>query len=213
MDPAQARQVAAMGVDAIGVIGVSSSVRHVAVQARAPLFAAIATVAPGTARVLVMANPTDTEVDILERETGATVLQLHGNESPERCRALGDHLGLPIWKALRIRQPDDLKQVQEYANVVDALLLDAWVPDQLGGSGARIPIDWLSNFRPPLPWWLAGGVSAERVPQILEMVQPYGLDASSSVEVSPGHKDLAKVQHLINAVRDASTPQTKPPSP
>ena len=201
MDPAQARQVAAMGVDAIGVIGVNSSPRHVAPEARGPLFAAIAATATSTARVLVLANPTDTDVEGFDQEMGATVVQLHGNESPEQCRLLRQRLGLPIWKALRIRQPDDLDRVQEYTNAVDALLLDAWVPDQLGGSGARIPIEWLHDFRPSLPWWLAGGVSAERVPQILQAVQPYGLDASSSLELSPGHKDLAKVQQLIDAVR------------
>lgn len=87
------------------------------------------------------------------------MLQLHGSESPERCRelraALGPEIGL--WKALRIRSADDLQRARSYAGVVEALLLDAWVADQLGGTGHRIPVEWLRDFRPPLPWWLAGG--------------------------------------------------------
>jgi phosphoribosylanthranilate isomerase len=129
------------------------------------------------------------------------VLQLHGGESPERCAELRQRLDVALWKALRIRSPQDLQQALAYAAVVDALLLDAYVPDQLGGTGQSIPLDWLSDFASPLPWWLAGGLCAERVGPVLAAVQPTGLDASSAVERSPGDKDLAKVQALVEAVR------------
>ncbi len=203
-DCSQARQVAELGVDAIGVIAVASSPRFVSAADRGPLFAAIAAAAPTTERVLVLANPSLEEVASLEGDQGPTVLQLHGQESPEQCRSIRERLQRPIWKALRIRHPDDLDQARIYADAVDALLLDAWVPDQLGGSGQRIPIEWLRGFAPSLPWWLAGGVRAELVSEILHDLRPWGLDASSSVEVAPADKDLAKVRQLIDAVRQAA---------
>jgi phosphoribosylanthranilate isomerase len=86
---------------------------------------------------------------------------------------------------------------------VDALLLDAWVPDQLGGTGHRIPIDWLEGFRPALPWWLAGGLSPERLaPALLSLAAspPDGVDVSSGVEQAPGDKDLARVAALVTAL-------------
>jgi phosphoribosylanthranilate isomerase len=133
------------------------------------------------------------------------VLQLHGAETPQRClelrRALGPGIGL--WKALRIRSRSDLEQAEAYAAAVDALLLDAWVPDQLGGTGHRIPIEWLEGFRPALPWWLAGGIRAERVASALSALAampPDGLDASSGVERAPGDKDLRRVAELVAAV-------------
>jgi phosphoribosylanthranilate isomerase len=49
------------------------------------------------------------------------------------------------------------------------------------------------------PWWLAGGISAEWIPDLLAQVQPFGLDASSRLEDSPGVKDLSKVKALIDA--------------
>ena len=124
-----------------------------------------------------------------------------------------DQLGaeLILWKALRIRSQADLERAEAYASVVDALLLDAWVPDQLGGTGHRIPIEWLEGFRPDLPWWLAGGITAERLPGALQALQappPVGVDASSGVERAPGDKDLDRVAQLVAAV--AAVRQDRP---
>jgi phosphoribosylanthranilate isomerase len=91
---------------------------------------------------------------------------------------------------------------------VDAILLDAWVPDQLGGTGHRIPIEWLEGWHSPLPWWLAGGMRADRVGPVLARLNPDGLDASSGVERAPGNKDLDLVRQLVTAVRSSSEDQS-----
>lgn len=200
--PGQAEAVARLGVDAIGVIGVQASPRWVPPEQRPALFARIAAAAPACRRVLVVADPGDDELADLGGDRGHTVLQLHGAETPERCEELRRHLpGLELWKALRIRRPEDLGQATALAPAVDALLLDAWVPDQLGGTGHRIPLEWLAGFQPPRPWWLAGGVRAETIAAIAGALTPTGLDASSGVERAPADKDLAAVAALLAAVR------------
>jgi len=199
--PTQAEAVAALGVDAMGVIAVEGSPRFVAQERRMELFAAMAAQAPGCQGVLVVANPEDADLAGLDPRWGHRVLQCHGNESPERCRVLRQSLGCAVWKALRIRRPEDLAVAQAYAESVDALLLDAWVPDQLGGTGHRIPIEWLQGVSFPLPWWLAGGMRAERVAEVLAQLSPHGLDASSGVERAPGDKDLELVRALLAAVQ------------
>lgn len=201
--PAQARAVAALGVEAVGVIGVSTSPRYVAAADRPVLFAAMAEGAPACLGVLVVADPPDDELESLVNGRGHAVVQLHGQESVERCRSLRQELGLPLWKAVRVRGPHDLDAALAYAQVVDALLLDAWVPDQLGGTGHRIPIEWLEDFAPPLPWWLAGGLTPERLPEVLQRLRPHGLDVSSGVEDAPGVKNLERVRALV-AARDRS---------
>ena len=203
--PAQAAAVAALGVDAIGVIAVPGSPRWLAVAERPALFAAMQAANPRCLGVVVVADPSDADLETLAPSLGHQVLQLHGDESPQRCRELRAALGsgLLLWKALRIRSQGDLQRAFDYADVVDALLLDAWVADQLGGTGHRIPIEWLQGFRPPLPWWLAGGITPERLPAALEALAaapPDGLDASSGVERAPGDKDLARVEQLVAAV-------------
>ncbi|MFO7628272.1 MAG: phosphoribosylanthranilate isomerase, partial [Prochlorococcaceae cyanobacterium] len=162
--PEQAAAVAALGVDAIGVIGVAASPRWLAPQQRPELFAALAAVSPSCQGVLVVADPSDRELAELDPERGHRIVQLHGQETPQRCRQLRAQLGCPIWKALRLRRSADLAQVQAYADSVDALLLDAWQPDQLGGTGQRIPLEWLADFAPPPASHQGSGVAAERVP-------------------------------------------------
>ena len=198
--PAQAAAVALLGVDAIGVIGVAGSPRYVDPAERQALFAAVQAAAPGCQRVLVVADPDGATLAQLGADRGHGILQLHGSESPQRCRELGEKLGCELWKALRIRSPEDLQRAAAYAEVVDALLLDAWLPDQLGGTGHPIPIDWLDQFQPPLPWWLAGGIRADRVAPVLARRSPTGLDASSGVERSPGDKNLELVAELVGAI-------------
>ncbi len=201
--PAQAAAVAALGVDAIGVIAVPASARFLESDARPQLFAAMRQVNPRCQGVLVVADPDDGQLAELEPGRGHDVVQLHGQESPERCRELRERLGCRLWKAVRLRQPADLDGLAAYSTVVDALLLDAWVPDQLGGTGHRIPLEWLAGWSAPGPWWLAGGITASRVAGVLAQLEPTGLDASSGVERAPGDKDLAQVQEMVKAVRGA----------
>jgi len=199
--PAQARAVAALGVDAIGVIGVPGSPRYLDPAQRPALFAAVRQERPNCRRVLVVADPGEAELPALQADRGHDVVQLHGAESPERCAALREQLGLPLWKALRVRGPEQLQACAQWCGVVDALLLDAWVPDRLGGTGHPIPPEWLAEFSPPLPWWLAGGITPERAPWLLQRLRPVGLDASSGVEDAPGEKNLDRVASLVAAVR------------
>jgi phosphoribosylanthranilate isomerase len=203
--PDQAAAVAALAVDAVGVIGVQSSPRWLEPARRAPLFGAVASTKPDCLRVLVMADPTEEEIPQLEPGPGGhNVVQLHGNETVERCLELRQRLpkGILLWKALRIREPGDLLQVTHFAPVVDALLLDAWVSSQLGGTGHRIPLEWLRDFRCEQPWWLAGGITPERMASLSGAVNPDGFDASSGVEDAPGVKNLARVEALVGAVRN-----------
>lgn len=181
------------------------SPRYVAPPQRPDLFSAMAAGGGDCFGVLVVADPTDDQLEELAGGGGHAVVQLHGEESVERCHALGQRLGVRLWKALRVRRPEDLEKAAAYAGAVEALLLDAWQPGQLGGTGHRIPIDWLEGFRPPMPWWLAGGVGPDTAADLLARLRPDGLDASSALEERPGVKNLARVADLVAAVRGATT--------
>jgi phosphoribosylanthranilate isomerase len=204
--PEQAAAIAGLGVDAIGVIAVPGSPRWLPAAERPALFAAMRAASQHCLGVLVCADPQDAELEDLEPCHGHGVIQLHGAESPERCDQLRRRFGCKVWKAVRLRQPSDRTALNAYAGSVDAVLLDAWVADQLGGTGHRIPLEWLEGWQPPLPWWLAGGITATRVAAVLQKLSPTGLDASSGVERSPGNKDLELVRELLSAVRHVGHP-------
>ena len=202
-DLEQAVAIARMGVQAIGVIGVENTPRYVEPTQRRALFTVLEEQHPPLNRVWVVADPGDAALEEALSGTGQpSVVQLHGSESSERCQTLKQRYPRhQWWKALRVREPEDLLQLEHYAPHVNALLLDAWSADQLGGTGHRLPLHWLSETELSVPWWLAGGVSAEWVPELLSRVSPQGLDASSRLEERPGWKNLDKVQALVEAVQ------------
>ncbi len=198
----QAKEIAELGVDAIGVIGVEGSVRFVEEIQRRHIFAKLKKDYPNIQRVWVTADKSSSALIAGLKGNGSpTTIQLHGNESPEKCSQLRiENPNLNWWKACRIKAPEDIQKAMQYQGRIDALLLDAWSPIELGGTGKRLPLEWIKASRLEGPWWLAGGISAEYVPEILNQVRPFGLDASSKLEISPGIKNIDLVNSLAKVL-------------
>jgi len=210
--PQQAQAVTAYGVQAIGVIAVAGSPRWVAPENCHAIWAAVHHQDASVERVLVVADGEDgwleTYLDARDSRELPTILQLHGQESPERCRQMAERWELPIWKAHRIRNPHDLQSVQQHHDGSAARLFDAHVPQQLGGTGQRIPVNWFQGQCLQGPWWLAGGLGVENVASTLQQltamgVRPHGVDASSRLEQTTGQKNLARCKAFVAAVRGA----------
>jgi phosphoribosylanthranilate isomerase len=106
-----------------------------------------------------------------------------------------------IIKAFRVRSAETLELLQQYVGFVDTLLLDAYDPNLLGGTGHTIDWSLLQGFRSDCPWLLAGGLTPENISNALERLAPDGIDLSSGVEIAPGNKDLRKVEQLFEALR------------
>jgi phosphoribosylanthranilate isomerase len=196
---AAGREIASMGATDLGFICVAASPRYV------PL-ANLAILVPSLQSIIncvgVFADAELEEVIAVVTAAGFGSIQLHGQESIAYCQALGERLpDREIIKAWRVRGPADLELVGTYAGVVDALLLDAYHPQALGGTGQTLDWQALQNFRPPLPWLLAGGLNPENVSTALSQLQPDGIDLSSGVEVSPGQKDLTKIDQLFENLK------------
>jgi phosphoribosylanthranilate isomerase len=129
-------------------------------------------------------------------------IQLHGQEPVAYCQELRQRWGRgEIIKAARIRSQEDLGAIAAYGHGVDALLLDAYHPHMLGGSGHTLPWPELVDFAPAIPWFLAGGLTPDNITTALGQLQPQGIDLSSGVEVAPGHKNLAQVERLFSQIR------------
>ncbi len=161
-------------------------------------------------RVGVFANTSIEEILRVVAIGQLNGVQLHGSESPEFCQQLRDackaefksEFGtLKFIKALRIRTDADLEQAEIYQTCVETLLLDAYHPGMLGGTGQTIDWTSLQNFRPMCDWLLAGGLTPENIRDALRLTRPDGIDLSSGVEHSPGQKDLQKVERLFAELR------------
>ena len=201
---AQARSIAEFNINAIGVIGVKNSPRFVSEAECIKIFNEVEKVSSGIEKVLVIANQKLEEIKcISNRSTPPSVIQLHGNESVDYCRELKNEFpSIKLWKAFRLKSINDLENISQYEKNVDAILLDAWDDKSLGGTGNRVPIELLINKTFKVPWILAGGISAEIIPEIFSQLRPDGIDASSRLEISPGIKDIKKVESLVHEIRE-----------
>jgi len=200
----QAKSIAQFEINAIGVIGVKNSPRFVPEEECIKIFNEIEKVSSCIEKVFVIANEKiDTIKNINNRSIPPSVIQLHGNESVEYCREIKNRFPtIKLWKAFRLKSIDDLKNINQYEENIDAILLDAWDEKSLGGTGNRIPIELLINKTFKIPWILAGGISAEIIPEIFSKLKPDGIDASSRLEISPGIKDLEKVESIVRVIRE-----------
>jgi phosphoribosylanthranilate isomerase len=181
-----------LGADALGFIFAPSPRKISAERAREIIKA----LPPFIKTVGVFVDEDPERVSTIAAMCGLDVLQLHGSESIDYCSSFDRR----VIKAVRLRSRDDLENLSKYVNVVDALLLDTYVPNKLGGTG--ITFDWklAVEARRYGRIILAGGLNPENVAAAISMVKPYAVDASSGLEQSPGVKDHEKIAQFIREV-------------
>ncbi len=167
--------------------------------------AALAIDAPaGSAKVGLVVNADDAMLDAIMADVPLDMLQLHGAESPERVAAVKARYGLPVMKVVGVAGPDDLAAIDRYIKVADQILVDAKPPkgaDLPGGNGVTFDWDLLAGRRWPLPWMLAGGLTAENVKDAITRTGARQVDTASGVETEPGMKDAGMIARFVKAAR------------
>ena len=150
------------------------------------------------------AQPAD-EISRIASLVGLDVIQLHGASDTDRVAAVRAATGLEVWAVVRTSTgilPDD---AEELADAADALLVDAMVPGQLGGSGVAVPWIQLGESLDEMTAGhrivLAGGLTPDNVAEAIDYVSPMVVDVSSGVESAPGIKDQKLVRAFIAAAR------------
>ncbi|MEI6175926.1 MAG: phosphoribosylanthranilate isomerase [Verrucomicrobiota bacterium] len=192
-----AEQLVTLGVDALGVNFWPRSKRFLAPENAVWL----REFAGRILRVGVFVNEASELPLRLIREGLLDVVQVHGDETPEDV-AIYRESGVPFFKGIGVKTPDDLKQALVFG--ASALLLDAHAPGVYGGTGETF--DWnaaveFKSRHPQLPVILAGGIVPENAADAAAVVRPAALDVASGAEISPGVKDFDKVAALLAAIR------------
>jgi phosphoribosylanthranilate isomerase len=195
---------AQLGADWIGLNFHPGSPRCVAQEEAAAIVAALPA---WVSTVGVFVDRPAAEVAELATRLRIGIVQLHGQEPPEELVALRS---FQIIRAFRPDRAADWGGVMEYLDRAwalgrspDAVLVDAHVTGQRGGTGSIVGEEVIDSM-PPLPRLiLAGGLTPENVAARAARVRPWMVDVASGVERSPGRKDLDRVAEFIQAAREA----------
>lgn len=196
----------AAGVDAIGLVFYPPSPRAVSAEQAVEL---VKQISPFVQAVGLFVNASSAEIQQVLAVVPLDLLQLHGDETPEQCQAIGQATGRRWIKALQMRPDlDVLAEIDAFAAAgASGILLDAWHPDLKGGTGHAF--DWSRWPRSALPLILAGGLTAENVSTAIAQTQPYAVDVSGGVEQldivtgkpQKGVKDSVLMQQFMVGVR------------
>ncbi|MGV2827066.1 phosphoribosylanthranilate isomerase [Myxosarcina sp. GI1(2024)] len=196
----QGKAIAALGATALGFICVERSPRYITSDRIQDIVRELPT---SVDKIGVFANQTAETIAKIVTSTNLTGVQLHGDESPKYCDRLRQILPAEteLIKAFRIKTAASLTEVKPYLDRIDTILLDTYDPQILGGTGKTLNWQDLRQFKPALPWLLAGGLTPDNILEPLYRLSPDGIDLSSGVERSPGDKDISKVEQLFAELR------------
>ncbi len=183
------------GADAIGLVFYEKSPRYINLDKAAEI---TKNLPPFVSKVALFVDATSAEIKQVLESVVIDVLQFHGDESPQQCRAYGR----PYIKAVRMRDDVNLHQVCNDYSDASAILIDSYIEGMHGGTGqifdwSRIPDDLSKKII------LAGGLSVENVAAAVAEVSPYAVDVSGGVEIEKGIKDAALIEKFMNEVLHA----------
>jgi phosphoribosylanthranilate isomerase len=188
-----ALEAASLGVDALGFI-FAPSPRRIEPSAAREI---IGCLPPSVLKVGVFVNDELPEVRCIVDYCGLNMVQFHGQETPEYCR----QVSLPVIKAVRVKNLESLQEMEKYPFA--SILLDAWSPDQAGGTGKPFGWEMALEALQKRNFILSGGLNPMNVYQAVQRLKPVGVDVCSGVEQIPGKKDLWKMIDFVKEVRRA----------
>jgi phosphoribosylanthranilate isomerase len=198
---ADARVAVEAGADLLGYIFYPPSPRSVTAEQAGRVIEHVRKASSQARSVGVFVDEEINAMRWVAARCGLDALQLHGGEPPEAVEALMED-GLDVFKAFRVRDRACLAVMERYRPT--AYLLDAYVPNQRGGTGQTFDWELALAVKALGPVLLAGGLTPGNVVQAVRAVRPWGVDTASGVEASPGRKDHDKVQRFIAAAKRAS---------
>jgi phosphoribosylanthranilate isomerase len=200
---ADVAQAIDLGADAIGLVFYPPSPRALSVAQAVEM---TRVVPPFVSVVGLFVNPTPEWFSEVICNVPLTMLQFHGDETPEQCEKLAGVAGLPWLRALRIAadtEPADLVKSALNYSAASGLLFDTHVEGY--GGGGKV-FDWsLIPEELARRAVLSGGLNTQNVSDAIHRVRPYAVDVSSGIEVPgvKGVKDHARMAAFVRAVREA----------
>jgi phosphoribosylanthranilate isomerase len=192
------------GADYIGLVFFAPSPRNVDVATAR----ALADRARDKVKVVaLLVDPSDELMRDVMAQVSPDIIQLHGNETPERVAAIRSATGRPVMKAIKVETADDAAGALNYVEQADFVLFDAKAPKGAllpGGNG--VAFDWalLDGVKDRVTYMLSGGLTPENVAEAIRVTGAGTVDVSSGVESRPGEKDPELIRRFLRAAKRAN---------
>mgnify|MGYP005639806417 CR=1 FL=1 len=192
------------GASYVGFVFYPPSPRNISIEKAAEL---AEIVKEDALKVGVFVNPDDALLHDVFKQVDLDVIQLHGNEDPERVKYISTRFAKSVMKAISVSDVSDLNKAKEYESVCDMLLFDAKAPIEMhnalpGGNG--LVFDWklIADYQWNVPWMLSGGLHAKNVQEAIKISGAKIVDISSGLESEPGNKDISMIETFMKVIQE-----------
>ena len=154
-------------------------------------------------RVALFVNPKDNFLESVIKTMKPDLIQLHGSENTERCSDIRKKFGIPVMKALHIKDQSSFETALMYENFVDRLLFDTKLTDDKLKGEKTETLNWnlMKNYKGNKEWMLAGGLNHNNIIDAVKLSGANSVDISSGVENKPGIKSCLLLNKLIDKIK------------
>jgi phosphoribosylanthranilate isomerase len=203
-----AKSISELRVDAMGFVLSADSPRRIEAITAYRIIEALRTGENKISMVGIFVNEEIGRVLNDYRSLRLDYIQLSGDEDRDYLKDLKEKAkDIKIIKSIRIKNKSESysakinKKVDKLKEYADFILMDSYSKNVYGGTGVSFNWDIVKDYYREIPVILSGGLDAENVRQAVDIVKPFGVDASSKLEIYPGKKDIDKVTKFINVLK------------
>lgn len=190
-----------IGADCLGFIFSTGSPRRIELDKAVEILEGL----EGISRAGVFVNEKIEKIKSHIDHLGLDIVQLSGDEDLDYISKLKEILGrIKIVKALRLKNAGDEDAAaiaKKYLEFADYVLLDSYDKYQYGGTGKTIDWERVKGIAEPDKLIVSGGLYHGNAGKAIQVLEPFGVDASSRLEASPGVKDMDMVERFVKRVR------------
>ena len=153
--------------------------------------------------VCLFVNPRNEFISKIVQNVKPDLIQLHGSETPRRCNEIKKMFGIPIMKAIEVKNSKSFKDVYKYEEIVDRFLFDSKLTKQKLQGNKTDTLNWdiLKKYNGNKKWMLAGGLNHKNILEAIKKSNSKNIDVSSGVESSPGVKSKELINKFIHKIR------------
>jgi len=209
-----ARMVTRLGADTMGFILSTDSPRRIGLDRAKDIVDALSEEKNKILRAGVFVNEEIKYILSCSGKLGLDYIQLSGDEDSDFLKKLKDASGgLKIIKAVRIKNRDKTingngsyeneinEKIESARSFADYILLDSYKKNVYGGTGMTSDWNFAGDCSSRMPVILSGGLEPGNIREAIDSVRPFGVDASSRLELYPGKKDPVKLNEFIKIIR------------